>query len=163
MGHLGRDSSLELLRERYYWVGIHKTVANYISRSDRCIRRKDWNPQQAPLVGTTSTQPMELVCMDYLKLERAKGGIENVLVITDHFTKYAQAYATKNQTARTTAKVLLENFVVHYGFLKRLHSDQGRNVVKPSRSYASWQELIKVGEQLIIQWEMGMPRVSIQP
>ena len=127
MGHLGRDWSLELLRERYYWVGMHRTVANYISRCDRCIRRKDWNPQRAPLVGTTSTQPMELVCMDFLKLEPSKGGIENILVVTDHFTKYAQAYATKNQTAKTTAKVLFENFVVHYGFPKWLHSDQGRN------------------------------------
>ena len=78
-------------------------------------------------MSTTSTQPMELVCMDFLKLETAKGGIENVLVITDHFTKYVQAYATKNQTARTTAKVLFENFVVHYGFPKWLRSDQGRN------------------------------------
>ena len=127
MGHLGRDRSLELLRERYYWVGMQKSVADYITQCDRCLRRKDYNPPRAPLVNTQTCQPMELVCIDFLKLDPSKGGIENVLVITDHFTKYAQAYPTKNQTACTTARVLFNNFFVHYGFPKRLHSDQGRN------------------------------------
>ena len=70
---------------------------------------------------------MELVCIDFLKLEPSKGGIENVLVVTDHFTKYAQAYLTRNQKASTIAKVLFDNFFVHYGFPHWLHSDQGRN------------------------------------
>ena len=39
-----------------------------------------------------SNQPMELVHMDFLSIEPSKGKIENVLVITDHFTSYAQAY-----------------------------------------------------------------------
>ena len=41
MGHLGRDRSLELLLEQYYWVGMHKTVADYVSRCERCICHKD--------------------------------------------------------------------------------------------------------------------------
>ena len=52
------------------------------------------------------------MCIDSLSLEKSKGGYENVLVITDHFTRYAQAFPTRNQTAKTTARVLYENFIV---------------------------------------------------
>jgi hypothetical protein len=70
---------------------------------------------------------MELVCIDYLTLEPSKGGQHNILVITDHFTRYAQAIVTKNQTARTTADALFHNFIVHYGIPQKIHSDQGAN------------------------------------
>ena len=43
-------------------------------------------PQVAPLQPIYVTQPLESVHMDYLSLEPSKGNIENVLVITDHFT-----------------------------------------------------------------------------
>ena len=78
----------------------------------------------AELVHITTTQPMELVCIDFLSLERSKGGHENLLVITDHFTRYAHAFPTRNQFAKTTAKVLIEQFIVHYSFPARLYSDQ---------------------------------------
>ena len=70
---------------------------------------------------------MELICIDYLSLESSKGGYENILVITDHFSRYAQAIPTRNQTARTTARVLYEQFFVHYGFPAKIHSDKGAN------------------------------------
>lgn len=49
-------------------------------------------------------------------------------MIFDHLTRYAQAFPTRDQKVRTTAKVLFENFILHYGFPARLHSDQERNV-----------------------------------
>lgn len=48
-------------------------------------------------------------------------------MITDHFSRYAQAIPTRNQTAKTTARVMFENFIIHYGFPARIHSDQGQN------------------------------------
>ena len=69
---------------------------------------------------------MEIVCIDYLSLEPSKGGVENILVITDHLMRYTQAFPTKNQTARTTARMLFDNFIVHYGFPASKHSDQGQ-------------------------------------
>ena len=71
--------------------------------------------------------PMELVHIDYLSLEPSRGNIENVLVIADHFTRYALAYPSKTQTAQVTARILWDNFICHYGFLEKFISDLGRN------------------------------------
>ena len=51
------------------------------------------------------------------------------MVITDHFSRYTQAIPTKNQMAKTTACVLFDQFVVHYGFPARLHSQHSHNFV----------------------------------
>lgn len=69
----------------------------------------------------------DLVCMDFLSIEPDSRNTENVLVITDHYTRYAQAFTTKDQKASTVAKVLLEKYFVHYGLPKRMHSDQDRD------------------------------------
>ena len=62
-----------------------------------------------------ATHPLELVHLNYLCLEPGKGLEESVLVVTDHFTRYAQAYVTRTQTTQTTAKTLWDKFIVHYG------------------------------------------------
>ena len=92
-----------------------KEASDYVAHCERCIRRKI-PPNRAPLINISSSFPLELVCIDYLSLESCKGGIEDILVVTDHFTKYAQAYPTKGQQATTVAKVLYDNFFMHYGF-----------------------------------------------
>lgn len=127
MGHPGRDRTMSILRDRFWWPGMTSDSESWVRNCDRCIKRKSSTNIRAPLVSITSSYPTELVCMDYLTLEPSKGGIGNILVITDHFTRYAMAIPTKNQTAKTTAEAFFNNFVVHYGLPTRIHSDQGAN------------------------------------
>ena len=127
IGHMGQDRTMALLGPLCFWPGMASDVKEHVRECSQCVRRKHPVNQVVPLQNVFTTQPMELVCMDYLTLETSKGGFENILVVTDHFTKYSQAYPTRNQTAKMTAQVLYNNFIVHYGFPARLHSDQGRN------------------------------------
>ena len=119
VGHLGLDRVLKLLRDRFYWPGMHNDVASYLNSCPRCLRRKS-QTDQAPLLNIEVNQPLELVHLDYLKIEPSKGNLENVLIVIDHFTRYAQAYPSKSQTALTTAKLLWNNFILHYGFPAKL-------------------------------------------
>ena len=50
-----------------------------------------------------------------------------MLVITDHFTRYAQVLVTTSQTAQHTAKALMNNYITHYGLPLAIISNQGRN------------------------------------
>ena len=74
-----------------------------------------------------ATHPLELVHLNYLCLEPWKGLDENVLVVTDHFTRYVQTYVTRTQTTQMTAKTLLDKFIIHYGLPKKILMGQGRN------------------------------------
>ena len=126
VGNQGRMRTFSLLRERFFWPGMQTEAIQHVLKCTRCLRRK--TPSHvAPLQPIHVTQPLELVHMDYLSLEPSKGNIENVLVITDHFTRYALAYPSKTQTAQATARILWDNFICHYGFPEKFISDQGRN------------------------------------
>ena len=66
--------------------------------------------------------------MDYLTIEATEGGKDvHILVITDHFTRYAQAIVTSSQTAKCTAQNWWDKIIVHYGLPEKILSSQGHN------------------------------------
>ncbi|KAI4897396.1 hypothetical protein NFI96_007157 [Prochilodus magdalenae] len=67
-------------------------------------------------------------CHEYFTvLEPAANGLENVLVITDVFSKYTVAVPTRDQRATTVGQVLLAEWFYKFGIPSRIHSDQVRS------------------------------------
>ena len=130
MGHLGIERTTALLKDHFYWPSIAEDVEKHIKSCPRCLRFKT-QPEKAELNPVIATRPLELVHIDYLTIEapaNSKSGKDvNVLIITDHFTRYAQAHITSSQKAPVLAKTLWDQFFVHYGFPEKILSNQGRN------------------------------------
>jgi transposase InsO family protein len=125
LGHLGIERAVSLARSRFYWVNMDADIKTYCQQCRNCVMRKAANPRAAPMQSLESSGPMDLVCVDFLSLEPDRSGVRDVLVITDHFTRFARAVPTRNQTTRQVAEVLWKNFFLDFGFPKKLHSDRG--------------------------------------
>ena len=63
--------------------------------------------------------------MDFLLIGSKNEDDVNVLVITDHFTHYAQAFVTNNQRTNTVIDVFINQYDVQYGWPEKILTDQG--------------------------------------
>uniref|UniRef100_A0A3B4WI95 Gypsy retrotransposon integrase-like protein 1 n=1 Tax=Seriola lalandi dorsalis TaxID=1841481 RepID=A0A3B4WI95_SERLL len=127
-GHQGVDRTLELLRQRCYWPGMTSDVRHWCQTCERCQVAKDSGPPARSFMGhLLASEPNEILAMDYTMLEPTGNGLENVLVLTDVFSKYTLAIPTRDQRASTVAQVLVNEWFSKFGVPVRIHSDQGRN------------------------------------
>lgn len=96
--HTHLDDSLRQARLiRFFWPYMQKDLVKKIKRCEKCMRSKA-QIQKAPKNSIITTSPMELLSIDFLTIE-VKGKKQDILVILDHFNKFASAFCTKDRTA----------------------------------------------------------------
>ena len=95
MGHLGLDRVYQLSKDRLYWPYMHRDIDNFIHQSCSCLKqRRPHIPIREPLQPIVSTAPFDLISIDSVHLETRIGGYQYILVVVNHFTKFAQAFPT---------------------------------------------------------------------
>ena len=127
-GHQGVERTSELVRQRCFWPGMSSDIKQWVASCERCQVAKTTGPESHSFMGhLLASRPNEIVAIDFTLLEPSRTGHENVLVITDVFSKFTVAVPTRDQRASTVAEVLVNEWFYRYGVPSRLHSDQGRN------------------------------------
>lgn len=127
-GHQGVERTMELVRRRCFWPGMAAEVKRWCQECERCQVAKHSNPAAPSFMGhLLASRPNEILAMDFTVLEPSHDGLENVLVVTDIFSKFTVAIPTRDQRASTVAQVLVTEWFCKFGVPSRLHSDQGRS------------------------------------
>ena len=119
----GQQQTLALTQERFWWPMMAEDC-QAIVRGCPCCQAFEGEVPRAPLCPIQAYAPLELVHLDYTSIKsmmelNKPPMVKNVLVMMDHFTRYALAVVTKDQMAKTIVKV--------FGVPTKLLSNRGAN------------------------------------
>jgi transposase InsO family protein len=126
-GHQGVGRTYERISEHVFWPGMYGNIQSYVRACDTCMRNKasqktvaaPAQPLQAP------HRPWEEISLDFMDLPPTVTGHDNVLIVTDRFSKLVHIIPTvRTVTAEQTADLLLMNVVRLHGLPKSLVSDR---------------------------------------
>ena len=127
-GHQGNKRTIALCQDWFYWNTMFQDATKYVKECPRCqIAKGDYTEPNTILAVIIANNPMDLVCIGFTKVDPSKDGKENILVLTDAFTKFSQAFVTPNQKAITVAKILVDKWFYVYGIPAHIHSDKGHS------------------------------------
>ena len=128
-GHLGVHKTTEKVKERFYWPGYEQDIENWVHACQPCQKRNPPQPVPKAPMGTIRTHhPFQKISWDIMgPLPVSSKGHKYILVITDMFSKWVEAFPLRVTDSETLAKVLVDEIVCRYGVPQCLHSDQGTN------------------------------------
>ena len=91
MGHQGTDEVNQSILKRFEWPGIKKACEKCVTPCLSCQLVKNPRKLRFPLQSIESSDFNEVLQIDHQKMCMTDSGYNQVLVMIDHFTKYAEA------------------------------------------------------------------------
>ena len=131
MGHQGISKVVARMKERHTWPGIRRSVGRYVGQCLTCQQVRDKpGDVRFQLKNIQSGYFNELVQYDHLKICPSDNNNTGILVIIDHFVKFAEAvpFSHHNYDAVTTSRLLLQKWFARHGTPTRMQSDNAPNL-----------------------------------
>ena len=128
-GHMGKNRTLERIRDIVWWPYMSDDVATYVRGCDACQRHKRRKqPDKAPLEKPPVPQaPLSRIQIDFVGpfQPSVPDKYRYVLAIQDTLTRYSLLIPTVDCTAHTAAQVLLQRWVTVFDVPEAIQGDQG--------------------------------------
>ena len=128
-GHFGIKRTLRRLMATYFWSTLLRDVTAHINSCKVCTAEKTRRrllsvPARAM---EPPKEPGEVFSMDFIQMTHKSEDFQWVLVIIDHFSRWAIAIPVLKPTAEVVAQVLFDEVFNKFGLPRRLLSDRGSN------------------------------------
>ncbi|GIY89546.1 endonuclease [Caerostris extrusa] len=110
-------------------MGLYLTVKNYIALCHSCIPRRGFSKTvKAPIQKIPIAEyPFQKCAFDAVgPFVTSSCRNKYLIVISDYFTRYAEAYPVENIQSSSVACVLID-FISRHGIMQTLYSDRGSN------------------------------------
>ena len=127
-GHLGFSKTEARIQRSYWWLKMRKDIAEWIKTCDRCQRvKRDMSPRRGKLMPIECSYLWERIGIDIITdLPISYLGNKHLVVITDYFTKWVEAFPIPDIKARTIANILINHIICVHRAPGIITSDQGK-------------------------------------
>ncbi|KAM4034518.1 uncharacterized protein ACNLHF_021156 [Anomaloglossus baeobatrachus] len=123
--HRGKNQMNDLIWKTYLAPGISTVTQNYCKSCLVCAKCNPAPPQKVTQKHLAKPlYPFQRIQIDHIQMPKV-GKYEYVLVVTDMFSGWPEAYPVTNMTSRVTVKRLITELVCRYGVPEVIESDQG--------------------------------------
>ncbi len=123
--HVGSKQMMTALKP-WWHPFLSAMVSNFVLTCDIC-QAHNVKPTLKQLQGTFSPVygPGEEIVVDYTDMITKVQGKQYMLVIVDSFTGWPEAYPTGREDSTSVIKCLINHYIPHHGFPRRIRSDNG--------------------------------------
>ena len=125
LGHQGIDKVYQRILKRFEWPGMKKACEKWVTACLSCQQVKDPRKLRFHLQYIESSEFNEVVQIDHQKICMTDSGYNQVLVMIDHFTKYAEAVPCITVSAEETCDHLIKTWIARHGCPMTFQSDKG--------------------------------------
>ncbi|QRV82130.1 Retrotransposable element Tf2 protein [Ceratobasidium sp. AG-Ba] len=127
-GHPGQFRTLELVNRKYYWKSLKKSVNDYVSNCESCIRNKHSNQLPPGLLNPIElpSRPWDHINYDLITGLPESEGFDAILTVVDRMSQMVHFVPTTSRASATDVANLFVTYIWKlHGLPSKTISDRG--------------------------------------